>query len=39
MLLDRYVAVAREGLGSEAEAVWAEGHALPFDEAVTLALG
>ncbi|HMJ00495.1 MAG TPA: adenylate/guanylate cyclase domain-containing protein [Gaiellaceae bacterium] len=38
-LLDRYAGVAREGLGLEAEAVWAEGHALPFDEAVTLALG
>ena len=38
-LLDRYVAVARERLGSEGDAVWAEGHAMSFDDAVTLALG
>ena len=38
-LLDRYAAVAREGLGSEGDAVWAEGHSLTFEDAVALALG
>ena len=38
-LMDRYAGAARERLGSEGEAAWAEGHAMPFDDAVTLALG
>jgi predicted ATPase/class 3 adenylate cyclase len=38
-LLDRYVGTARERLGAEGEAVWAEGHAMLFDDAVTLAIG
>ena len=38
-LLERYVGPAREQLGEEADAVWAEGRALPFDDAVALALG
>ncbi|MEK6274493.1 MAG: NB-ARC domain-containing protein [Actinomycetota bacterium] len=37
-LLDRYIAPAREKLGSEGDAVWAEGYAMPFDDAVSLAL-
>jgi predicted ATPase/class 3 adenylate cyclase len=37
-LLDRYIAPAREALGSEAASVWAEGRALGFDDAVALAL-
>jgi predicted ATPase/class 3 adenylate cyclase len=36
-LLERYLGPAREQLGEEAAAVWAEGRALPFDEAVQLA--
>jgi predicted ATPase/class 3 adenylate cyclase len=38
-LLDRYIGAAREQLGPEADTVWAEGLAMPFDDAVTLALG
>jgi predicted ATPase/class 3 adenylate cyclase len=38
-LLERYLAPAREQLGAEADAVWAEGRALEFDDAVALALG
>jgi len=38
-LLERFAGIARERLGSEGDAVWAEGHALKFDDAVTLALG
>ena len=38
VLLDRYIGAAREGLGPEGDAVWAEGHAMSFDDAVTLAL-
>jgi len=38
-LLERYIGSAREQLGADAEAVWAEGHSLSFDDAVTLALG
>jgi predicted ATPase/class 3 adenylate cyclase len=34
----RFLGSAREQLGSEAEAVWAEGRALAFDDAVELAL-
>ena len=37
-LLERYLRLAREQLGAEAERVWAEGRALDFDEAVELAL-
>ncbi len=37
-LLDRYLSPAREQLGADADAVWAEGRALDFDEAVELAL-
>jgi predicted ATPase/class 3 adenylate cyclase len=37
-LLDRYLGPAREQLGAEADAVWAQGRALDFDDAVDLAL-
>ena len=37
-LRERYIGPAREQLGAEAEAVWAEGRALAFDDAVALAL-
>ena len=37
-LLERYIGAAREQLGAEAEAAWAEGRALAFDDAVELAL-
>ena len=37
-LLERYIGAAREQLGEEADAVWAEGRALPFDDAIELAL-
>jgi len=37
-LLERYIDAAREQLGEEGDAVWAEGHAMSFDNAVTLAL-
>ena len=37
-LLERYLGPAREQLGDEADAVWAEGRALAFDDAVELAL-
>ena len=37
-LLERYLGPAREQLGAEADAVWAEGRALTFDDAVELAL-
>ena len=37
-LLERYLAPARVSLGDEYEAVRAAGRALPFDEAVELAL-
>ena len=37
-LLERHIGGAREALGAEAEAVWAEGRALAFDDAVELAL-
>ncbi len=38
VLLERYLAPARESLGDEYEAVRAEGRALAFDDAVQLAL-
>ena len=37
-LLERYIGAARAQLGAEADAVWAEGRALAFDDAVELAL-
>jgi hypothetical protein len=37
-LLERYIGAAREQLGPEADAFWAEGRALSFDDAVELAL-
>jgi non-specific serine/threonine protein kinase len=37
-LLERYLGPARQQLGERAEAVWAEGRALEFDDAVELAL-
>ena len=37
-LLERYLGPARARLGAEAPAVWAEGRALAFDDAVELAL-
>jgi predicted ATPase/class 3 adenylate cyclase len=37
-LLERYLGPARERLGADTEAIWAEGRALAFDEAVELAL-
>ncbi|MGH3128920.1 MAG: ATP-binding protein [Gaiellaceae bacterium] len=37
-LLERYLGPAREQLAAAAEAVWAEGRALDFDDAVELAL-
>ncbi len=37
-LRERYLGPAREQLGAGAEAVWAEGRALAFDDAVALAL-
>jgi predicted ATPase/class 3 adenylate cyclase len=36
---ERFLGPAREALGTEADAVWAEGRALAFDDAVELALG
>jgi predicted ATPase/class 3 adenylate cyclase len=37
-LLERYIGPAREQLGEEADAAWAEGRELDFDDAVELAL-
>jgi predicted ATPase/class 3 adenylate cyclase len=37
-LLERYLGAARHTLGSEADAAWARGLELPFDDAVELAL-
>jgi non-specific serine/threonine protein kinase len=37
-LLNRYLGPAREQLGAKADAVWAQGRALDFDDAVDLAL-
>ena len=36
-LLDRYIGGAREQVGEKADAIWAEGRALAFDDAVQLA--
>ena len=38
-LLERYLGPAREQLGARADDVWSQGRALPFDDAVALALG
>jgi hypothetical protein len=38
-LLERYLGPARAALGAQADAVQARGLELPFEEAVTLALG
>jgi predicted ATPase/class 3 adenylate cyclase len=37
-LLEQHIGGAREQLGADADAVWAEGRALAFDDAVELAL-
>ena len=37
-LLEKYIGAAREALGADAEATWAEGRAMTFDDAVNLAL-
>jgi predicted ATPase len=37
-LLDKHIGAAREALGDDADAVWAEGRAISFDDAVSLAL-
>jgi predicted ATPase/class 3 adenylate cyclase len=37
-LVERYIGGARERLGAEADAVWSEGRAMAFDDAVDLAL-
>jgi ATP/maltotriose-dependent transcriptional regulator MalT len=37
-LLERHIGSARKELGAEAEAIWAEGRKMAFDEAVELAL-
>jgi predicted ATPase len=37
-LLERYIGAAREALGAEADTLWNEGRALPFDDAIALAL-
>ena len=37
-LLERYIGTARDRLGAEADAIWAEGRELEFDAAVELAL-
>lgn len=37
-LLDTHIGAAREALGAEADAVWAEGRAMAFDDTVVVAL-
>jgi tetratricopeptide (TPR) repeat protein len=37
-LLDRHIGSARAQLGAEAERVWAEGHGMPFEEVIRLAM-
>ena len=37
-LLEKYIGGAREALGADADAVWAEGRAMALDDAVILAL-
>ena len=36
-LLERHIRGAREALGAEADAVWAEGRVMSFEEAIDLA--
>jgi len=38
VLLERYIGGARERLRTDADALWAEGRAIAFDDAVELAL-
>jgi len=38
-LLEKYIGGAREALGADADAVWAEGRTMAFEDAVDLALG
>jgi hypothetical protein len=38
-LLERFAGIARERPASEGDAVWAEGHPMKFEDAVTLAVG
>lgn len=38
VLLERYIGGARKALGADADAVWAEGRTLAFEDAVDLAL-
>ena len=38
-LLDLHIGAARKSLGSASDAIFAEGHAMSFDDAITLALG
>lgn len=37
-LLERHIGGARDSLAADADAVWSEGRAMPFDDAVELAL-
>ena len=37
-LLEKHIGAAREALGADADAVWAEGRAMAFDDAVGVAL-
>jgi hypothetical protein len=37
-LLEKHIGAAREALGADADAVWAKGRALAFEDAVDLAL-
>lgn len=37
-LLDKHIGTARRALGTDADAVWAQGRAMPFDDAVGVAL-
>ena len=37
-LLDTHIGAAREALGAEADAVWAEGRSMAFDDAILVAL-
>jgi hypothetical protein len=37
-VIERYIGAAREQPGEDADAVWAEGRAMAFDDAVELAL-
>jgi hypothetical protein len=37
-LLERYIGAARAALGADADAVWAEGRSIAFDDAANIAL-